>query len=58
MVEVRAGETKGARFPGKKDHGVLAEIFATVVAARLAVGDEDPQVTRGAIEGGGFDGHG
>jgi hypothetical protein len=58
VVEIRAGETQGATIAGKKDHGAPAEIFATVVAARLPVGNEDPQVTRGAIEGSAFGGHG
>jgi hypothetical protein len=58
VVEVRAGETEGATIAGEKDHGVSAEIVATVVAARRPVGNEDPQITRGAIDGGGLGGRG
>jgi hypothetical protein len=45
VVEVRARETEGRTIACKKDHGVPGEIVATVVAARLPVGNEDPQVT-------------
>ena len=58
MVEVRAGETESATIAGKNDHGVPAEVVATVVAARLPVGNEDAQVTSGAVDGGGFGGQG
>jgi hypothetical protein len=58
VVQVRAGETESATIAGKKGHGVPAEIVATVVAAQLPVGNEHSQVTRGAIAGGAFRGHG
>jgi hypothetical protein len=41
MVEIRAAETKRATVAGKNDHGVTAEILPAVVAARLAVRNED-----------------
>jgi hypothetical protein len=37
MVEIRAAETKRATAAGKNNRGAPAEIFATVVAARLPV---------------------
>ena len=58
VVQVRTGETESASLAGKKDHGVPAEILATVAAARFPVGNEDSHFTRGAIDGGAFGGHG
>jgi hypothetical protein len=58
VVQVRAGETERATIARKKDRGVPAEIVATVVAARLPVGNENSQITRRAIDGGALGYHG
>jgi hypothetical protein len=50
MVEIRTGKAKGAAIAGKDDHGAPAQIFAAVIAPRLLIGNEDTQVTRGAID--------
>lgn len=44
MIEIRATETQRATVAGKNNHRVLAESVAAVVAARLPVRHEDPQV--------------
>ena len=54
---IRAGETQRATILASKIMARPPEIVATVVAARLAVGNEDTQVTRAVIEGGAFGEH-
>lgn len=46
VVEVSAGQAKGATFPGKSDPCVASELLATVVASGFAGRDEYLQIRR------------
>ncbi len=41
VFEIRTGEAEGAAIPGQQNPRPLAELFTTLVAARLPSGDED-----------------
>jgi hypothetical protein len=53
MIEIRAGETKSPAIACEEDPRSPAEIFATFIAVRVPVRNEDTQIARGLSDAGG-----